>query len=105
MSEVLPITDSEFDSEVVRNEGIVIVDFYADWCGPCKQMAPLLDELASKDLGVIIRKLDVDNNPSSAEKYGIRGIPTLLFFKEGKVITSKVGLQSLDTLIEIIKEL
>ena len=105
MSTATPVTDKDFSSEVLKKEGITVVDFYADWCGPCKTMAPALDQLAEAKPEVSVRKVDVDHNPISAEKYGIRGIPTILFFKDGKVITTKVGVQSLEDLVKIIEEL
>jgi len=105
MSSATPVSDKEFEAEVLKKEGIVIVDFYADWCGPCKMMAPILDELAEKKPEISVRKIDVDHNPGSAEKYGIRGIPTLLFFKDGKIETTKVGGQSLEDLISIIEDI
>jgi len=102
MSSATPVSDKDFDSEVLKKEGIVVVDFYADWCGPCKMMSPVLDELSEKKPEISVRKIDVDSNPSSAAKYGIRGIPTLLFFKDGKIETTKVGGQSLEDLINVI---
>jgi len=105
MSSATPVSDKEFESEVLKKEGIVVVDFYADWCGPCKMMAPILDELAEKKPEISIRKIDVDHNPASATKYSIRGIPTLLFFKDGKIIHTKVGGQSLVDLISIIEDI
>ena len=105
MSKVAAVTDKSFDADVVKHDGITVVDFWAEWCGPCKQMSPILDELAEKDPEVSVLKLDVDHNPSSAEKYSIRGIPTLLFFKDGKIVSTKVGVQSLDNLLKIISDL
>jgi len=105
MSAAKPVTDKEFESEVLKKEGITVVDFYADWCGPCKIMAPVLDELAEKKPDINVRKLNVDENPTSATKYGIRGIPTLLFFKDGEIVKTKVGGQSLNDLISIVEEI
>jgi len=105
MSSALPVSDKEFESEVLKKEGIIVVDFYADWCGPCKVMAPVLEELAEKKPEISVRKIDVDNNPTSAAKYGIRGIPTLLFFKDGKIENTKVGGQSLEDLISTIEDI
>lgn len=106
MSVVSQVTDAEFETEVLKKEGsVVVVDFYADWCGPCKAMAPALDELAANKPNIIVKKINVDNNPDSAQKYGIRGIPTILFFKDGEVKTTKVGAQNIGDLTSAVEEL
>ena len=86
------ITDATFESEVLKSETPVVVDFWAEWCGPCKQMAPGLDRVA-EELGseVKIVKLDVDSNQATSGKFGIRGIPTLMVFKAGQPVATKVG--------------
>jgi thioredoxin 1 len=86
------ISDDSFDVEVLNSETPVLVDFWAEWCGPCKQIAPALEEI-SGELGdkLIIAKLNIDENPSSPSKYGVRGIPTLVLFKGGEVVATKVG--------------
>lgn len=104
MSTAVPVTDKEFESEILKKEGITIVDFYAEWCGPCKVMSPVLDELADKKPDISVRKINVDENPASAEKYNIRSIPTLLFFRDGVIVKTKVGGQSLADLISIVEE-
>jgi len=94
MSEVL-LTDGSFEQEVLKSKGITMVDFYADWCGPCKMMAPVLEKMADTyDRKVKVCKLNVDENPETSTKYGIQGIPTLLFFKNGELVDQNVGFLS-----------
>lgn len=86
------ITDNNFDQEVLKSDIPVLVDFWAVWCGPCKMIAPVVEELAGEYQGKVkIGKLDVDNNPNTAMKYGIRSIPTLLIFKNGNIVDQIVG--------------
>lgn len=87
-----PVTDSSFEEDVISSATPVVVDFWAEWCGPCKQIGPSLEEI-SEELGekVKIVKLNVDDNPNAAARYGIRGIPTLLLFKDGKVVSNATG--------------
>ena len=93
MSEkIANLTDASFDEHVKASDVPVLVDFWAEWCGPCKQIAPFLDELAGEFAGkVTVAKVDIDNNPTSPNQYGVRGIPTLLLFKDGKVAATQVG--------------
>ena len=85
-------TDDTFETEVVNSDGPVLVDYWADWCGPCKMIAPILDEIADEYADrVKIAKLNIDENPATPPKYGIRGIPTLMLFKGGNVEATKVG--------------
>jgi thioredoxin 1 len=86
------VTDASFDKDVLKSEGPVLVDFWAEWCGPCKQIAPALDDLAKDMAGkVTVAKVNVDENPNTPGKYGVRGIPTLMVFKGGQVAATKVG--------------
>ncbi len=93
MSEkIIHLTDDTFETEVINSDGPVLVDYWADWCGPCKMIAPILDEIADEYADrVKIAKLNIDENPATPPKYGIRGIPTLMLFKGGNVEATKVG--------------
>ena len=104
MSEnLVNVTDDSFEAEVLKASGPVLVDFWATWCGPCKMIAPVLDELAGEYAGKLkIAKLDVDANPGTAPKYNIKGIPTLIIFKNGEVAGKKVGAMSKSQLAAFI---
>lgn len=92
MSKPLDVTDSSFDTEVLQSDVPVIVDFWATWCGPCKMIAPILEEVAGEyDGKVKVVKLDVDSNNQTAGKYNIMSIPSLLFFKNGEIVDQVVG--------------
>jgi thioredoxin 1 len=86
------VTDATFEAEVLKAAGPVLVDFWAEWCGPCRQIAPALEEL-SKELGakITVAKINIDENPATPGKYGVRGIPTLMIFKGGQVAATKIG--------------
>ena len=102
---VVIVTDSEFDSTVLQSERPVVLDFWAEWCQPCKMLAPTMEEIAGEyEDKVKIGKLNVDDNPNTATKYGIRGIPTLLFFKDGKVVQQVTGVKSKAEIKKIIDE-
>jgi thioredoxin len=89
---IVSVTDSSFEKEVLKSQGPVLVDYWAEWCGPCKMIAPVLEEIAREYNGrVKVAKLNIDENPSTPPKYGIRGIPTLMLFKNGSVEATKVG--------------
>jgi len=89
---IVHVTDGSFEDDVLKAEDPVLVDYWAEWCGPCKAIAPILGEIAEEYAGrVKIAKLNIDENPSIPPKYGIRGIPTLMLFKEGNVEATKVG--------------
>lgn len=100
---IVYVSDDSFEAEVVNADGPVLVDYWADWCGPCKMIAPILDEIAEeyKDK-VKIAKLNIDENPATPPKYGIRGIPTLMLFKGGNVEATKVGAVSKSQLTAFI---
>ena len=86
------VTDKSFETDVLNSEGPVLVDFWAEWCGPCRQIAPALEDMAKDMEGkVTIAKLNIDDNPATPGKYGVRGIPTMMIFKGGKVAATKVG--------------
>ena len=97
------VNDSSFDSEVLQSEKPVLVDFWAPWCGPCRAIAPLVEELASSyGDQVKFTKCNVDDNPATPVKYGIKSIPTLIFFKEGKVVDKIIGMVGKSKLEEMI---
>ena len=99
-------TDENFETEALASELPVLVDFYADWCGPCKMLAPIVEALAPEYEGKVkIGKLNVDNAPNTAQKYGIMSIPTLLFIKNGEVVNKIVGLVSKADLEEALNTL
>ena len=97
------VTDSSFDQEVLNADGPVLVDYWAEWCGPCKMIAPLLDEAATEYADKLaIVKLNIDENPNTPQKFGIRSIPTLMLFKDGAVAAQKLGAMSKSQLTEFL---
>ncbi len=101
MDETKPqnITDFDFEKEIIKREGLLLVDFWAPWCGPCHTMAPVLEEFTKKnDLKVKVYKLDVEDNPKTQERLGIKSIPTLIFFKNGEPVDTTLGVLSANAL-------
>jgi len=99
------ISDDDFQTSVLQAEGPVLVDYWAEWCGPCKSIAPALDEIAG-DMGgkLTVAKLNIDENPMTPSQYGVRGIPTLMLFKDGQVVGTKVGAAPKSALEEWLKQ-
>ncbi|MEW8505669.1 MAG: thioredoxin TrxA [Candidatus Thiodiazotropha sp.] len=104
MSEqIVHVTDDSFESEVLQSPQPVLIDYWAEWCGPCKMIAPVLDDIASEYDGKLkVVKLNIDENPNTPPRYGIRGIPTLMLFKDGEVEATKVGAVSKSQLVAFI---
>ena len=104
MAKPITITDSSFENDVLKSDKPVLVDFWATWCGPCKMIAPILDELATEQEGKLtIAKLDVDANAAAAQKFNVMSIPTLILFKNGEVAERLVGYMSKDQLLAKIQ--
>ena len=86
-------TDESFDTEVLGAQGTVLVEFWAPWCGPCRMLAPIIDELANENPGIKIGKVDIDDNPGAAERFGVSSVPTLLVFRNGQTVETFVGVR------------
>ena len=100
----MAVSDDTFETDVLKADGAILVDFWAEWCGPCKVIAPALEEIAKEmDDRVRIAKVNIDENPLTPQKYGVRGIPTLMLFKDGQVAATKVGALAKDQLVEWIE--
>ena len=104
MSElILQVSDDSFETDVLKAEAPVLVDFWAEWCGPCQRIAPIVNDVAAEYQGkVTVAKVNIDHNPNTPPKFGIRGIPTLLLFKNGQVAATKVGALSKTQLKEFL---
>ena len=103
-NKIIHVSDETFADEVLKADGPVLIDYWAEWCGPCKMIAPILDELAEEYGGKLkIAKLNIDDNPETPPKYNIRGIPTLMLFKDGNVEATKVGAVSKSQLSAFIE--
>lgn len=100
---VLEITKENFESEVLKSDKPVFVDFWASWCGPCKMVAPIVDEIAAENPDIKVGKINVDEQPELAMQFGVMSIPTLMAFKNGEVTGKTLGLQSKEQLLSIIK--
>jgi thioredoxin 1 len=99
------VSDTSFEEDVLKAEGPVLVDFWAEWCGPCKQIAPSLEEIAKEfDGKLTVAKVNIDDNPQTPTQYGVRGIPTLIIFKDGQVAATKVGAAPKSKLVEWVNQ-
>lgn len=99
------VSDDSFEADVLKSSTPVLVDFWAEWCGPCKQIGPALEEIAAEmDGRVTVAKLNIDDNPMTPGRYGVRGIPTLMVFKDGKVAATKVGAIPKSKIVEWLNE-
>ena len=101
---IVHITDDTFESEVLQSQTPVLVDYWAEWCGPCKMIAPALDQIAKEYEGRLkVAKLNIDENPQTPMKYGVRGIPTMILFKNGQVAATKIGALPKSKLVEWVE--
>ena len=106
MSKEAILTDANFQAEVLQSKQPVLVDFWAEWCGPCRMLGPVIEKIAVANVGrIAVGKMNVDENPNTPQKYGIQGIPTVIFFKDGEVAKQLVGYQSQDKIQKAIDEL
>ncbi len=100
----IKFTDSSFDTDVLQSDKPVVVDFWAEWCGPCKMLSPILEEMATElDGHAVIGKMNIDDNPETPAKFGVRSIPTLMLFKNGELLDTKTGVQPKSALVDWVK--
>ena len=105
MSNAIAVTDADFETEVEKHDGLAVVDFWATWCGPCRMVAPILDQLAEEYKGKAkVTKMDVDANQKTPMRFAVRSIPTILFFKEGKVVDQVIGFSSKAALEQMFRK-
>ena len=104
MSNVGKVDKATFDELVLKSEGPVLVDFWAEWCGPCRQLTPILEEISAEMSDVVFAKHNIDEQPNAPVKYGVRGIPTMLIFKNGELKGTKVGTTTKSNIVSWIKE-
>ena len=105
MAATVTVTDDSFEKDVLQAERPVLVDFWAEWCGPCKQIAPALEQIAAELSGAVtVAKLNIEDSPMTPGRYGVRGIPTLMVFKDGKVAATKVGAMPKSKIVEWLNE-
>lgn len=104
MSNVAAVNKNNFDVEVLQSGTPVLVDFWAPWCGPCKMLGPIIDQIATEVTDVKVCKINIDDEPELAARYGVMSIPTLAFFKDGEVIDTSVGLRPKDAIISMLRK-
>lgn len=106
MSQEKTLTDANFKQEVLDQKGLILVDFWAEWCGPCKMLGPVIEKVAKANEGKLtVAKLNVDDHQETPQQYGIQGIPTMIFFKDGKNVQQLVGFQSQDAIQNVINDI
>jgi len=99
---VITVTKDNFEEKVLNSDKTVLLDFYADWCGPCMMVSPIVDEIANENASLTVGKINVDNDPELANAYGVQSIPTLIVIKDGKVATEAIGLRTKEQILEMI---